>query len=53
MRGIIKLIKDKNTGPWSSIILKNNKFAIAVANNPWIMMAVIDGLVKLSSQNGS
>ena len=32
--GIIKLINDKNTGPLSSIILKNKMFAIAVPNTP-------------------
>ena len=35
------------------IILKNNKLAIAVANKPWITIAIIEELVKLSSQNGS
>ena len=53
MGGIIKLSNDKNTGPLSSIILKNKIFAIAVPNTPWITIAIIASFVKSILKKGS
>ena len=53
MGGIIKLSNDKNTGPLSSIILKNKIFAIAVPKTPWIIIAIIASCVKSILKNGS
>ena len=47
------MIKDRKTGPSNSIILKNKRLAIAVANTPWMIIDIIDLVPKFSNQNGS